>query len=195
MGLLGLFLSFRVSVLYYGTSHTLLNGVPNYGSGFFILIGCGLDLNIMSNDETEKLRDDQLYEDELDTLSLKTTLSTLNFCVNMLQVRKDATDSALKFIMPKVVNCKTPLNLCRETILLDGAQCDSAYDKMIFNSKFEPRFGRAESEVTSGILCSTHFDVDHFVNQDEDLGGYRPFDFSDILSANVFVENGNDLGW
>ena len=75
----------------------------------------------MSNDEIEKLRDGQLREDEMDILSLKTTLSTLNFCINMLQVRKDATDSALKFIMSKVVNHKTPLNLCRETILLDGA--------------------------------------------------------------------------
>ena len=50
------------------------------------------------------------------------------------------------------------------------------------------------SEVTYEIVCSTHFDVDHFVNQDEDLGGYRPVDFSDLLSANVFSENGNDRG-
>ena len=96
----------------------------------------------------------------------------------MLQVRKDGTDSALKLIVSKVVNRKTPLNICREIIILDGAQCDSANDKMVVNSKFEPRFGRAESEVTSEILlCSTYFDVDHFVNQDEDLGGYRPVNF------------------
>ena len=63
---------------------------------------------------------------------------------------------------------------------------------MIVNSKFEPWFGQVESEVTSEIVCSTQFDVDCFVKQDEDLGGYRPVDFSDLLSANVFVENGND---
>ena len=126
----------------------------------------------MTNDEIEKLRGGQLHEDELDTSSLKTKLSMLNFCVNMLQIRKDATDSALRFIMSKVVNCKTPLNLCRETILLDRAQCDSANDNTtIVNPKFEPRFGWAESEVTSEIVCSTHFDVDCFVNQDEKLHG------------------------
>ena len=63
---------------------------------------------------------------------------------------------------------------------------------MIVNPKSEPRFGRAETEVTSEIVCSTHFDVDHFVNQDEELGGYRSVDFSDLLSPNVLLENGND---
>ena len=57
---------------------------------------------------------------------------------------------------------------------------------MIVNSKLEPKFGRAESEVTSEISSSTNFDVNQFVNQDEDLGGHSPLDFSDLLSANIF---------
>ena len=86
----------------------------------------------------EKIRDAKMQEDEIDTLSLKTTLSMINFCVNMLNVRKDRTDSTLKFLMSKVVDCKTPLNICKETILIDGVPSDSCSDKMIINSKFEP---------------------------------------------------------
>ena len=94
--------------------------------------------------------------------------------------------------MSKVVDRKTPLNICRETILIDGVPSDSGNDKMIVNSKFEPRFGRAESEVTSEISCSTNFD--NFVNQDKDLGGYMLLHFLDLLPTNVFVENdGNNF--
>ena len=158
---------------------------------FSILIGCGLDLNVLTNEEIEKIRDGKMREDEIDNLSLKTTLSMINFCINMLNVRKDATDSALKYIMTKVVDHKTPLNVCRETILIDGVPADSCNDKMIVNSKFELRFGRAQSKVTSEISCSSNFDVDNFVNLDEDLGGYSLLDFSDLLSANIFER----MGW
>ena len=137
------------------------------------MIGCAVDINVLTNEEIEKIRDGKMRDDEIDTMSLKTTLSMINLCVNVLNVREDPTDSALTYLMFKVVDRKTPLNVCRETILIDGVPADSCNDnKMIVNSKFEPRFGRAESEVTSEISCSTNFDIDQFVNQDEDLGGY-----------------------
>ena len=116
----------------------------------------------------------------------------INLCVNVLNVRKDPTDSALTYLMSKVVDRKTLLNVCRKNILIDGVPAESCNDnKMIVNSKFEPRFGRAESEITSEISCSTNFDVEQFVNQNEDLGGYSPFNFSDLLSANIFEK----MGW
>ena len=150
-----------------------MNGVPNYGSVFFILIGCAVDINVLTKEEIEKIRDGEMRDNEVDTLSLKTALRMINLCVNVLNVRKDPTDSALTYLMSKVVDCKTPLNVCRETILIDAVPADSCNDnKMIVNPKLEPRFGRAESEATSEIWCSTNFDVDQFVNQDEDLGGY-----------------------
>ena len=193
VGLLSVFLIiFCASVPYYSTSRILLNGVPNYGSVFFILIGCAVDINVLTNKEIEKIRDGKMRDDEIDTLSLKTTLSMINLCVNVLNVRKDPTDSALTYLMSKVVDHKTPLNVCRETILIDGVPADSCNDnKMIVNSKFEPRFGRAESEVMSEILCSTNFDIDQFVNQNKDFGGYSPLNFSDLLSTNIFEK----MGW
>ena len=158
---------------------------------YFILIGCAVDINILTNEEIEKIRDGKMRDDKIDTLSLRTTLSMINLCVNVLNIRKNPTDSALTYLMPKVVDRKTPLNACRETILIDGVPADSCNDnKMIVNSKFEPRFGRAESEVTSEILCSTNFDIVQFVNQDKDLGGYSPLNFSDLLSANIFEKMG-----
>ena len=156
------------------------------------MIGCTVDINVLTNEEIEKIRDGKMLDDEIDTLSLKTTLSMINLCVNVLNVRKDPTDSALTYLMSKVVDRKTPLNVCRGTILIDGIPADSCNDnKMIVNSKLEPRFGRAESEVTSEISCSNNFDVYQFVNQDEDLSGYSPLNFSDLLSANIFEK----MGW
>ena len=81
-----------------------MNGVPKYLRlrFFIILIGCGLDLNIISKEELDKLREGKLREDEVDTLAIKTTLNMINCFRNILQ-RQDATDSALKFLMSKVV--------------------------------------------------------------------------------------------
>ena len=62
----------------------------------------------------------------------------INLCVNVLNVRKDPTDSALIYLMSKVMDRKTPLNVCRETILMDRVPADSCNDnKMTVNSKLE----------------------------------------------------------
>ena len=51
----------------------------------------------MPDEEILKISNGEMSREDYDTLSVKTVLSILNFCINVLYVGKDITDSALKF--------------------------------------------------------------------------------------------------
>ena len=50
----------------------------------------------------EKLRNGQMFKNECDSLSITMALGVINFCVNTLNVRGEAMESALKFLLSSI---------------------------------------------------------------------------------------------
>ena len=83
---------------------------------YTFFVDCGVELDILSNEDIEKIRSGEMYENECDTLSMKMTMGIINFCMNMANVRNDATDSALKYLMTNIEKRKPNASLQRESI-------------------------------------------------------------------------------
>ena len=148
-------------------------------------------MNIISNDDIRRLRSGELYKNDCDSLSIKMALGMVNFCVNMLNVREDATESALKFIMTNVEKRKSHWSLCRNSTFTES-QCsgDDKRGTMIRNKVFDPKITGAENEITSEMVCESNFDLDTFVAEDNDLRTFEPIDFSDLLNAFSYENDG-----
>ena len=86
---------------------------------FFIFFfkGCAFNFNLLSSTDVNRLRDGGVFKDECDMMVLKSALGVTSFCLNMIDVRKDATDSALKFPVSSIENRKNPFSLSRENTL------------------------------------------------------------------------------
>ena len=54
-----------------------------------------------------------MFKNECDSLSIRMALGVINFCVNMLNARGEATKSALKFLLSSVDKRKSNTNLSR----------------------------------------------------------------------------------
>ena len=55
-----------------------------------------------------------MYENECDTMNMKMTMGIINLCVNMVNIRNDATNSALKYLMTNVEKQKPNASFQRE---------------------------------------------------------------------------------
>ena len=61
------------------------------------LLDCAIDLGIISDEDLAKLSNGEV--DNEDEFAVKTVLELMNLLVNMGTIRKDATESALKFLL------------------------------------------------------------------------------------------------
>ena len=135
-------------------------------------------------------------------------LGIINFCVNMLSVRGEATKSVLKFLLSNVNKRKLNTNLLRGSSFTENdepvAGCSKDSDDkgssshgdricepfagrskdtdespkgiMLSSVIKEPKVGGVEntiiSEVETNYFDGIHFDLDTFVDQDEDLNDF-----------------------
>ena len=85
---MGLFTFFRLSLgpRFYG--HRLL---------FVVFVDCALELGVISTEDNARLASGEIQRDTDEEFSTKTTLEMVNLLTNMYSIRKDATESALKF--------------------------------------------------------------------------------------------------
>ena len=56
---------------------------------YFFSLDCAIDLNLISNEDMEKLRNSQMFKNEYDSLSIRMALGVINFCLNMLIVEEN----------------------------------------------------------------------------------------------------------
>ena len=176
-----------------------LNGLPYLGPFFycFYFLDCSVDLNIISNEDTARLRSGKIHKNECDSLSIKMALGMINFCVNMSNIREGATESALKFILSKVEKCKPNSILCRDSTFTE-VECSADDDDddneimgtMIQNQVCDPKITAVDNEITSGVVCGANFDLDMFVAEDDDLPNCGPVDLSDVLNAFCYENDG-----
>ena len=139
----------------------------------------------MLNEDIFKVSNGEMTREKQDTLSIKTSLSLLNFCINVLHVQKDVTDSALKFLMSGVINVSEETEFSINNNIAGGSNDDKAMSTRDVNVNL----GKVENSIKSEISCDiNNHDIDKFISQDDDLcnGSIDFYHFVD-----VFVDHGN----
>ena len=73
--------------------------------GFFLtwvfltfFVDCAIDLDVMSNEDLDKVASGEMVDDKKEELLVKTTLEFVNLFTSMYSIRKEATESALRFL-------------------------------------------------------------------------------------------------
>ena len=126
---------------------------------------------------------------DYDLLSVKVALGMINFCINMATMRKDATDSALKYLVSNIDNRKAQLALGRECKFSFKNE-DIGEEKMVESTKCNnPKLGRAVNNIVSCIEVENvidEFDLDKVLNEtyDDDSGDLT---FGELVKAETFL--------
>ena len=82
-----------------------------------MFVDCALELGVISTEDISRLASREIQRDTDEEFSIKTTLEIVNLLTNMYSIRKDATESALKFLFTNVNNndLETPGMLKRKS--------------------------------------------------------------------------------
>ena len=148
-------------------------------------------MNLLTNDDVKRLRSGKVFKDECDTLSLKASLGVINFCTNMLNVRRDATDSALKFIMSNVEKQKALAAISREcNFTTEEPSCSNHSDEKMIDELPEPKkAGGIVNKFVSSIEVDEPFYLDDFLIIDNNEDFKTDVDLSDLIGANIFLRD------
>ena len=86
---------------------------------FFVIVGCSLDTGLLSSDEMRQIVSGAIVQgsEEVNKMAIKVCLEFITMCCNMSDVRQDATDSALQYLL---TNCKN--NDFKRNLNLRGSQ-------------------------------------------------------------------------
>ena len=131
-------------------------------------VDCAIDLDVMSNEDLDKVVSGEMADDEKEELSVKTTLEFVNLFTTMYSIRKEATESALRFLFTNAKdNDVQGIGLKRKSkfeIINDGAS----------SSEDVVKRKRVESIVVNK-KCSK---VDNIVTSESTTDEYELGDFS-----------------
>ena len=64
-----------------------------------MLVDCALELGVISTEDLDRLASGEIQRGNDKNFSIKATLEIVNLLTNMYSVRKDATESALKYYL------------------------------------------------------------------------------------------------
>ena len=127
---------------------------------------CGIDLDIISNEDIGKLRSGEVYNEECNELAVKMTLELINFCTNMATIRESAMESELKYLMTNIKHHKLNTSFRKSsTFWLSDNNDKDDYEpskKMMKTEICDPSVSGANNEITSQITIDTGFDLDDF---------------------------------
>ena len=90
---------------------------------------CGIDLDIISNEDIQKLRNREVYKEECNDLAVKMTLELINFCTNMTTIRQSATESVLKYLMTNIKQHKLNTSFRKSSTFLSSDNNDEDDDE------------------------------------------------------------------
>ena len=149
-------------------------------------------MNLLTNDDVKRLRSGEVFKDECDSLSLKASLGVINFCANTLNVRRDATDSALKFIISNVEKQKVQAAISRESNFTTEEPSCSNYsgEKMIHELPEPKKASGVVNKIVSSIEVDEPFYLDDFLIIDNNDNFKTDIDLSDLIGADIFYETG-----
>ena len=136
----------------------------------------------------------EVFKDECDSLSLKASLGVINFCVNMLSVRKDGTHSALKYLLSNVEKRKSQAAISREcNFSTKEPSCSNSSDeRMIHNNELSvPKVGCVVNNIVSTVEVDEPFHLDDFSITDNN--DFKPsVNLSDLICADNFLQDEED---
>ena len=97
---------------------------------FSVIVGCTLDTGLMSSDEMRQLVSGTIVQgsEEENEMAIKVCLELITMCCNMSNVRVDATDSALQYLMTNCNNndFKSNLNFKRKSTFTSSDDNDGS---------------------------------------------------------------------
>ena len=64
-----------------------------------MLVDCALELGVLSTEDLDRLASGEIQRGNDENFSIKTILKIVNLLTNMYSVRKDSTESALKYYL------------------------------------------------------------------------------------------------
>ena len=70
-------------------------------SYFFLCVDCAVDLGIISTEDVMKIANREIDEENDNDFAIRTCLEFVKLLANMSTIRKDATESALKFLLTR----------------------------------------------------------------------------------------------
>ena len=97
---------------------------------FFVIVGCSLDTGLLSSDEMRQIVSGAIVQgsDEENKLAIKVCLELITLCCNMSDVRVDAMDSALQYLLTNCNNddFKSNLNFKRKSTFISSDDDDGS---------------------------------------------------------------------
>ena len=106
---------------------------------------------------------------------MKMALGMVNFCINMINVRGDATDAALKHLMTHTEKRKFNASIQRESTF-ECYQTEESNEKegVMLNTKICDLTAMAtENEIMSEICMDDNFELDEFMIKDDDVQAFN----------------------
>ena len=91
---------------------------------FFVIVGCSLDTGLMSSDEVRQIVSGAIVQgsQEENEMAIKVCLELITMCCKMSDIRQDATDSALEYLLTNCNNndFKSNLNFKRKSTFISS---------------------------------------------------------------------------
>ena len=99
---------------------------------FFGIVGCSLDTGLLSSDEMRQIVSGAIVQEseEENEMAIKVCLEFITMCCNMSDIRQDATDSALQYLLTNCNNndFKSNLNFKRKSTFISDDDDSSTTD-------------------------------------------------------------------
>ena len=132
-----------------------------------MFVDCALELGVISTEDIGRLASREIQRDTNEEFSIKTTLEMVNLLTNMYSIRKNATESALKFLFTNVNDndFETPGTLKRKSTF------ESVNNK---SDESGPKRKRIEWTVINKACSKT----DHVVTSEATIDEYDLGEFS-----------------
>ena len=140
-------------------------------------VDCAIDLDVMSNEDLDKIVSGEMADNDKEELLLKTTLEFVNLFTTMYSIKKEATESALRLLFTNAKdNNVQGIGLKRKSKfqIIDGAS----------SSEDVVKRKRVESIVVNK--------VDEVVTSESTIDEYELEDFS-ITDTGVITFDGDSM--
>ena len=137
---------------------------------------CAVDLGIVSTEDLMKIANGDIDTATDDEFAIKTVLGLLNLFANMAAIRKDATESALKFLLTSTRKNnfdRSPSFRKRSRFrvkdLDKGEGFRSKKHKKIKTKVFDKTCSKASNVVTSEVTIDQGLELEDFFISDEGI--------------------------
>ena len=140
----------------------------------FLMLDCAVDLGIVSTEDLMKMANGDIDTATDDEFAIKTVLELLNLFANMAKISKDATESALKFLLTSMRKNnfdRSPSFRKRSRVRVKDSGKEEGFGskkrKKIKTKVFDKTCSKTSNVVTSEVTIDQGFELEDFFISDE----------------------------